>query len=330
MARDLCIDLGTATTRAFAPGRGLVADEPTLVAVDSRTDKVVAIGVDAVPMVARPNRFVTATRPMKRAAVSDFEATRQLLHALLERAGSGRFTKQRLVICVRAGSGPVEHRALRDAGKQAGAASVHLLSAPIAAALGAGLPLQEPMATRVVDVGAGLTEATVMSLASIVEHGPVRVAGADVDAAIVGYVRREYGLAISATTAEDVKISLADSNGTKAEVRGTEALTGLPKVIIVAADELEAAIAEPIAVLVDGVVRALAGLPAELANDLVDTGIHLVGGGALLRGLDRRLADAAGVPVQIVPNPRHAVVVGGARCLEQFDSLQSLFVPPPT
>jgi rod shape-determining protein MreB len=328
--KDVALDLGTATTRVFVRGKGLVVDEPTVIAVDTRTDDVVAIGADAVPMIGRTTRFVEVTHPMRRSAISDFDLTRRLVKSVLDRAGASRFSRPRAVMCVPATAGPVEHRALRDALKHGGAGSSYLLEQPLAAALGAGLPVQEPLATMVVDIGAGLTEAAVMSLASIVAREPIRVASNDFDAGIAAFVRREYGVSLSDRTAEEVKVAVGAAPGsavdTSAEVRGVDVMSGLPKAIIVQGDEVAAALDESLQALAAGIVRCLAELPAELANDLLDTGLHLAGGGALLRGIDAYLAAHTGVPVTVVAQPRHAVVAGAARCLELFTSLQSLFV----
>jgi len=330
VAKDVALDLGTATTRLFVKGRGLVIDEPTVIAIDTRTDEVVAMGKEAQQMMGRTARFVTVARPMRSSAISDFDLTRRLLKSMFDRVGASRFSRPRAVICVPCSAGPVEYRALRDATKHAGAGAAHLLEQPLAAALGAGLPVHEPVATMVVDIGAGLTEAAVMSLASIVAREPVRVGSDDFDAAIAAFVRREYGVSLSDRIAEEVKIAVGAAPGfaenTSAEVRGVDAMTGLPKIIIVGADAIAVALTEPLAALADGVIRCLAELPAELANDLLDTGVCLVGGGAQLRGIDRYLTERVGVPVRVAREPRHAVVLGAARCLDTFASVQSLFV----
>jgi rod shape-determining protein MreB len=263
-------------------------------------------------------------------AITDFEVTQEMIRLLLKRVGVNRFNRPRVVICVPSAITAVERRAVIEATKRAGAADAHLIEQPMAAAIGAGLPINEPIANMVVDIGGGTSETALISLGGIVALEAVRVGSFDIDAAIINYIRREHGIAIGEQTAEEIKIAIGSAHQTpdefRAEVRGRELLSGLPRVVVHTPEEVRAAIAEPVSSIVDSVLACLGEAPPELAQDLIVQGIHLVGGGAMLRGLDIRLAKATGVNVKLVQQPLESVVLGAGRVVESYESLQVMFM----
>ncbi|MBV8957275.1 MAG: rod shape-determining protein [Actinobacteria bacterium] len=330
MARDLAIDLGTANTLVYARQTGIVLNEPTVIALNERTQQVLAMGHDAWQMIGRTPGYIVAARPLRQGAITDFDITQRMIRLLLQRAGVSRFNRPRVLICVPSAITEVERRAVEEAARRAGAAGAYLIEQPMAAAIGAGLPIHEPLGSMVVDVGGGTTETAVISLGGIVALQAIRVGGFDIDASIQTYVRREYGIAIGERTAEQIKMAIGSAYPTddevKAEVRGRDLMSGLPKVVILSPEEVREAIEEQVGAIVDSVVQCLGQAPPELAQDLIVEGIHLVGGGGLLKGLDRRLAQETAIPVHVVDAPLECVVLGAGKCLEAFDSLKVMFM----
>lgn len=330
MARDLAIDLGTANTLVYARGEGIVLNEPSVIALNSRTKEVLAMGRDAWQMIGRTPSYIVAVRPLRKGAITDFEVTQEMIRLLLKRVGVNRFNRPRVVICVPSAITTVERRAVVEATKRAGAADAHLLEQPMAAAIGAGLPINEPIANMVVDIGGGTSETALVSLGGIVALRAVRVGSFDIDAAIVTYIRREYGIAIGEQTSEEIKIAIGSAEVTEgefsAEVRGRELMSGLPRTIVLTPQEVRDAIADPVTTMVDSVVSCLGEAPPELAQDLLEQGINLVGGGSMLKGLDVRLANATGVPVQLVRQPLESVVLGAGRVIDNYEALRVMFM----
>ena len=330
MARDLAIDLGTANTLVYARSRGIVLNEPTVIALNSRSQQVLAMGHEAWQMIGRTPGYIVAVRPLRQGAITDFEITQRMIRLLLQRAGISRFTRPRVLICVPSAITEVERRAVEEAARRAGAAGAYLIEQPMAAAIGAGLPIHEPLGNMVVDVGGGTTETAVISLGGIVALQAIRVGSFDIDAAIQTFVRREYGIAIGERTAEQIKVAIGSAHPTtdevKAEVRGRDLMSGLPKTVILSPEEVREAIEEQVGAIVDSVVQCLGQAPPELAQDLIVQGIHLVGGGGMLKGLDQRLAQETAIPVHLVDAPLECVVLGAGKCLEAFDSLKVMFM----
>ena len=330
MARDLAIDLGTANTLVYTKGKGIVLNEPTVIALNSRTHDVLAVGQEAWQMIGRTPGYIVAVRPLRQGAITDFDITERMIRLLLQRCGVSRLNRPRVLICVPSAITSVERRAVKEAAQRAGASSCFLIEQPMAAAIGAGLAIHEPVGNMVVDVGGGTSETAVISLGGVVASRAIRCGGFDIDAAISTYIRREYGVAIGERTAEEIKMAIGSaapySGEVKAEVRGRELMTGMPKVVVISPGELRDAIEDQVHLIIDAAVSCLGEAPPELAQDIMFQGVHLVGGGALLRGLARRLANETAVPVHLVDTPLECVALGAGRCLEAFDDLQRLFV----
>src|SRR4051812_16625265 len=288
------------------------------------------MGHEAWQMIGRTPSYIVAVRPLRKGAITDFEITQRMIRLLLKRVGVNRFNRPRVVICVPSAITAVERRAVIEATKRAGAADAHLLEQPMAAAIGAGLPINEPIANMVVDIGGGTAETALISLGGIVSLRAVRVGSFDLDAAIITYIRREYGIAIGEQTAEEIKMTIGSAERTEdevcAEVRGRELMSGLPRTVLLTPEEVRDAIADPVSTIVDSVLSCLGEAPPELAQDLISQGINLVGGGALLIGLDIRIANASGVAVQMVRQPLEAVVLGAGRVIESYESLKVMFM----
>src|SRR4051794_29861929 len=333
MARDLAIDLGTANTLVYARSRGIILNEPTVIALNSRTQDVLAMGQEAWQMIGRTPGYIVAVRPLRGGAITDFDITQRMIRLLFQRAGINRLYRARVLICVPSAITHVEQRAVLEAARRAGAAQTYLIEQPMAAAIGAGLPIHEPMGNMVIDVGGGTTEVAVISLGGVVALTAIRVGSFDIDAAIQGYVRREYGIAIGERTAEEIKGAIGSASPTrdevKAEVRGRDLMSGLPKTVILSPEEVREAIKEQVGAIVDAVVTCLGQAPPELAQDLISQGIHLVGGGGMLRGLDLRIAEETMLPVHLVDAPLECVVLGAGRCLDIFDQVEDMFMQRP-
>jgi rod shape-determining protein MreB and related proteins len=329
VSRDLAIDLGTANTLIYARGHGIILNQPTVIALNTRTHEVLAVGNEAWQMIGRTPGYIVAERPLREGAITDFDITERMIRLLLRRAGVNKFNRTRVLICVPSAITSVERRAVKEAARRAGASAAHLIEQPLAAAIGAGLPINEPVGNMVVDVGGGTTETALISLGGIVVSHAIRCGGFDMDAAIQVYVRREHGVAIGERTGEDVKMAIGSAlpyaDEMKAEVRGREVATGLPRTVLLTPEEVRFAIRDQVDLIVETVLECLAESPPELAQDVIYDGIHLVGGGALLRGLANRLADETGVPVHLVPTPLECVVVGAGECLDSFDDHRPIF-----
>jgi len=329
VARDLAIDLGTANTLVYVRGRGVRLNQPTVIAINEKTGGILAMGDEAYAMIGRTPGHIVAVRPLWGGAISDFDTTARLIRMLLARVGSSRLARPRVLICVPSAITLVERRAVQEAAVQAGAKAAYLVEEPMAAAIGAGLPVHEPAGHVVVDVGGGTTEVACISLGGIVCAKAIRVAGFDMDAAIGQHVRREYAIAIGERTAEDLKIGIGSAypqpGEQKAEVKGRELATGLPKTVLVTAAEVRAALEDPVGQIVQAVLETLAEAPPELTHDVLETGMFLTGGGGLLRGLDMLLAQQCEVPVHVVERPLETVVSGAGRMLEHLDDYRSSF-----
>ncbi|MBS1848230.1 MAG: rod shape-determining protein [Actinobacteria bacterium] len=330
MARDLAIDLGTANTLVYAKGKGIVLNEPSVIALNSRTTEVLAMGHEAWKMIGRTPGYIVAVRPLRQGAITDFDITERMIRLLLKRSGVSRFNRPRVVICVPSAITEVERRAVIEATRRAGAADAQLLEQPMAAAIGSDLPINEPVGNLVIDVGGGTTETALISLGGVVSLEAVRVGSFDIDAAIQTFIRREYGIAVGERTAEEIKVTIGSAwpvaETIKAEVRGRDLMTGLPKTVILSPAEVREAIAEPVGAMVDSVITCLGGAPPELAQDLIVRGLNLVGGGGMLKGLDLRIAEETGIGVHLVEAPLEAVVLGAGRCVESYDELRVMFM----
>ncbi len=330
MPLDLAIDLGTANTLVYARGRGIILFEPTVIALNSRTQDVLAMGNQAWHMIGRTPGHIVAVRPLRGGAITDFEITQRLIRLIFERSGVNRLQRARVLVCVPSGITHVEQRAVLEATRRAGASQTYLIEQPMAAAIGAGLPIHEPLGNMVVDIGGGTSEVAVISLGGIVALRAVRVGGFDLDHAIQAHLRRVHNVAVGERTAEEVKLAIGSAYPTpeefKAEVRGRDLMSGMPRTVVLEPEEIREAIEEPVQAVLHSVIQALAETPPELAQDLLEVGIHLVGGGAMLRGLDRLIARETGVPVRLVDMPLETVVLGAGRCLESFDRLRDMFM----
>ncbi|HEY8418269.1 MAG TPA: rod shape-determining protein [Limnochordales bacterium] len=329
--RDMGIDLGTANTLVYVKGRGIVVQEPSVVAIDVETKQVLAVGEEAKRMVGRTPGSIVAVRPLQDGVIADFDVTERMLRHFISRANRriGLF-RPRVVVAVPSGVTEVEKRAVIDATLSAGAKDARLIEEPMAAAIGCGLPVQEPSGSMVVDIGGGTTEVAVISLGGIVTHRSVRVGGDELDEAIVQHVRRNYNLLIGERTAEEVKHAIGsaypmDDHRTM-DVRGRDLVTGLPKTVTLTADEVREAMAEPISAIVEAVRVTLERTPPELAADVMERGIMLAGGGALVRGMDKLLAQETGMPIHVADDPLTCVVRGTGAVLEHLDLLQRVAI----
>jgi len=324
--RDIAIDLGTANTLVYLRGEGIRVSEPSVVAVDTRTGDVHAVGEEAQRMIGRTPASISAVRPLRHGVITDFETTEAMLRHFIGRVHRSRFAHPRLVMCAPSGITDVERRALEEACFAAGARSVQLIEEPMAAAIGAGLPIAEPIANVVVDVGGGTSEVAVISLGGIVVSRSLRLGGYDFDEAVAHWIRRTHRLAIGETTSESVKREVGgvvpDTAEAVTEVRGRDPATGLPREAQVTSGELREALDPLVSEIVDAVKDALENTPPELAADLTRRGILLAGGGALLRGLAERLRDETGVPVVLADDPLTCVVLGAGQALEEIDMLE--------
>jgi rod shape-determining protein MreB len=329
--RDLAVDLGTANTLVYARGRGVVLNEPSVVAINTTTGGILAVGTEAKRMIGRTPSNIVAIRPLRDGVIADFETTERMLRYFLQKVHRRRhFAKPRIVVCVPSGITGVEQRAVKDAGYQAGARKVYIIEEPMAAAIGVGLPVHEPTGNMVVDIGGGTTEVAVISLGGIVTSQSIRNGGDRIDAAIIAYVKKEYSLMLGERTAEDIKMAIGSAFPTPdeahAEIRGRDLVSGLPKVIVVSAEEVRKAIEEPVNAILDAVKTTLDQCPPELSGDVMDRGIVLTGGGALLRGLDERLRHETGMPVHVADNPLNSVAIGAGRCVEEFEALKQVLI----
>jgi rod shape-determining protein MreB len=323
--RDVAVDLGTANTLVYVRGRGIVLSEPSVVAIDSRNGQVHAVGSEAKRMLGRTPGTITAIRPLKDGVIADFDVAEQMLRHFIRAARSNRFVHPRVVVCVPSGVTGVEKRAVEEACLSAGARQAYLIEEPMAAAIGAGLPVAEPVGSMVVDVGGGTTEVAVISLGGIVVSQSIRIGGDELDDAIVNHCKRAHKLAIGAQTAEQVKLEAGSAaplaREVRTEIRGRDLVSGLPKTIELGSEEVREALDEPVGHIVEAVKETLDRTPPELAGDIMDRGITLAGGGALLQGLEQRLRDECQMPCQLAESPLTCVAVGSGISLEEFETI---------
>src|SRR4051795_151333 len=332
LGRDMAVDLGTANTLVYVRGKGIVLNEPSVVAINTNTSGILAVGTEAKRMIGRTPGNIVAIRPLKDGVIADFETTERMLRYFIQKVHRRRhFAKPRIVVCVPSGITGVEQRAVKDAGYQAGARKVFIIEEPMAAAIGSGLPVHEPTGNMVVDIGGGTTEVAVISLGGNLTAQSIRGAGDELDNAIIQYVKKEYSLMLGERSAEEIKMSIGSafplSEEPTAEIRGRDLVSGLPKTITVGAEEIRKAIEEPVNAIVDAVKSTLDKCPPELSGDIMDRGIVLTGGGASLKGLDERLRHETGMPIHVAEDPLMSVALGSGRCVEDFDSLQRVLVP---
>jgi rod shape-determining protein MreB len=321
--RDMAVDLGTANTLVYVHGRGIVLSEPSVVAIDERTGDVHAVGVEAKRMLGRTPGTISAIRPLKDGVIADFDVTEQMLRHFIQKVHQHRFAHPRVVVCVPSGVTGVEKRAVEEATLSAGAREAHLIEEPMAAAIGAGLPVSEPTGNMIVDVGGGTTEVAIISLGGIVVSQSLRVGGDEMDEAIISHIKKEYKLLIGQQTAEEIKLEVGSAFQLKeevqAEVRGRDMLTGLPKTVVLSSEEVRQALEEPLSQILDAIRSTLDKTPPELAADIMDRGIVLAGGGVLLHGLDERLRHETQMPVQLAESPLTCVAVGAGRSLDVLE-----------
>ncbi len=332
LGRDMAVDLGTANTLVYVRRRGIALNEPSVVALNTNTGKIVAVGVQAKRMIGRTPGNIVAIRPLKDGVIADFDVTERMLRYFIQKVHRRRhLARPRLVVAVPSGITGVEQSAVKEAGHQAGARRVYIIEEPMAAAIGAGLPVHEPTGNMVVDVGGGTTEVAMISLGGIVSSESIRVGGDEMDQAIIVFAKKEHSLMLGERTAEEIKMAIGSAYPSPeephAEIRGRDLVSGLPKTVVISGGEVRHAIQGPVSTIVDIVKTTLDKCPPELAGDVMDRGIALTGGGALLRGLDERLRDETGMPIQLADNPLESVVLGAGKCVEDFDALQQVLVP---
>jgi rod shape-determining protein MreB and related proteins len=325
--RDMAVDLGTANTLVYVRGRGIVLSEPSVVAIEQTTGDVYAVGLEAKRMLGRTPGSISAIRPLKDGVIADFDVTEQMLRHFIQKVHQHRFDHPRVVVCVPSGVTGVEKRAVEEATLSAGARQAYLIEEPMAAAIGAGLPVAEPTGNMIVDIGGGTSEVAVISLGGIVVSQSLRVGGDEMDEAITNHLKREYKLLIGQQTAEEIKLEVGSAFELKeelqAEVRGRDMLSGLPKTVILSSEEVRHALEEPVGQIIDAIKSTLDKTPPELSADIMDRGIVLAGGGALLRGLDQRLRQETHMPTHIAESPLTCVAVGAGRSLEEFEAMRN-------
>ena len=329
LGRDLAIDLGTANTLIYVRGQGVVLDEPSVVAINANDGRPVAVGMEANRMMGRTPNHIKAIRPLKDGVIADFEVCEKMLRYFIQKVHASKWSKPRMVICVPSGITGVEQRAVQDAAEYAGARKpVHIIEEPMAAAIGADLPVHEPSGNMIVDIGGGTTEVAVISLGGIVTAQSVRVGGDELDDAVMQYVKKEYSLAIGERTAEEIKIQMGTAwpldEELTADIRGRDLISGLPRTVEITTEHIREAVAEPISAIVDAVKTTLDKTPPELAADIMEDGITITGGGALLGGLAERLNHETGMPISIADEPLYSVVIGSGRALENIDAMRGL------
>ncbi|MBU4534049.1 MAG: rod shape-determining protein [Eubacteriales bacterium] len=333
-SRDMGIDLGTANTLVYVKGRGIVLREPSVVAIQRDSGHILAVGEEARQMIGRTPGNIVAIRPMRDGVIADFDTTQSMIKYFINKALRSRIflVRPRVVIGVPSGVTAVEERAVREAALQAGAREAYLIEEPMAAAIGAGLPVHEPTGNMIVDIGGGTTEVAVISLGGIVTSRSIRVAGDEMDEAIIQHIKRNYNLMIGERTAEEIKIKIGtayplDISETE-EVRGRDLVTGLPKTVLVTSDEIYRALSEPISSIMEAIRNTLEKTPPELSSDIMDRGIMMAGGGGMLRGLDRLVSEETHMPVHLAEDPLLAVAFGSGRVLENIDILKKVLIQP--
>ena len=329
MAKDIGIDLGTANTLIFMKGKGIIMREPSVVAVDTRNDTVKYVGQEAKEVIGRTPGSIVAVRPLKDGVIADFDITASMLQIFIKKAcNNSTFSLPRIVICIPSGVTEVEKRAVKEASLKAGAKSVAIIEEPMAAAIGAGLPVAEATGSMVVDIGGGTSEVAVISLGGIVASRSVRVGGDEFDSSIITYVKKKYNLLIGERTAEEIKIRIGSAypyeDEEDMEIKGRNLIDGLPKNITITPSEIREALSDPLANVLEAIRTTLERTPPELSADIIDHGITLTGGGALLRGLDRLIAEETGMPVHVAENPLDCVAEGSGMVLEDIDRLREV------
>ena len=329
LSSDIGIDLGTANTLVYVRDKGIVLREPSIVAVKTGTTQVLAVGDEAKRMLGRTPGNISAIRPLKDGVIADFEITEAMLRHFITKAhGNRRFVRPRVVVAVPSGITEVEKRAVKDSAMQAGAREVYLIEEPMAAAIGVGLPVTDPAANMIIDIGGGTTEVAIISLAGIVFSRSVRVAGDELDEAVLQYLRKAYNLMIGERTAEEIKLRLGSAYPLEKEltmeVKGRDLVAGLPKTVTITSEEIREALSEPVSRIVEAVRITLERCPPELSADLVDSGVVLAGGGALLRGLDRLIGEETKLPVHIAEDPLSAVAEGTGKALQEIEFLRAV------
>ena len=325
--KDMGIDLGTANTLVFVKGKGIVLSEPSVVAINTTTRKLLAVGAEAKLMIGRTPGNIVAIRPLKDGVIADFDIAQTMLKKLIEKVTSkSAFTSPRIIVCYPSGVTEVERRAIEDAAKFAGARDVVLMEEPMAAAIGAGLPVAEPTGSMIVDIGGGTTEVAIISLGGIVTSKSLRVAGDELDQSIIAYVKKEFNLLIGERTSEQIKMEIGsaykiDEENIEMEIKGRDMITGLPKIVVITEDQIRDALKDPVIAIIEAIKTTLERTPPELASDIMDKGIMLTGGGALLKGLDQLIRNETNMPVHIAESPLDCVVLGAGKALENFDEL---------
>ncbi len=326
------IDLGTANTLVNVKGKGITVREPSVVAIDNHSRAVKAVGAEAKRMIGRTPGNIVAIRPLKDGVIADFDITHRMLKYFMQRANPQKsfFSSVKLIVGVPSGVTEVEKKAVIDAALAAGAKEALLIEEPMAAAIGAGLPVSEPTGSMVVDIGGGTTEIAVISLGGIVTSKSIRIGGDELDEAIMSYIKKEYSLMIGERTAENIKINIGSAHvlevEEKMEITGRNLVTGLPKTLIITSEEIRMALNEPVSAILDGVKSTLERTPPELSADIMQHGIVLTGGGALLKGFDKRVAEETMMPVHIAEDALDCVAIGTGKAVEEFDSLKSVFI----
>lgn len=333
-SKDMGIDLGTANSLVYVKGKGIVLREPSVVAIQRDNSQVLAVGEEAKQMIGRTPGNIIAIRPMKDGVIADFDVTQSMIKYFINKALRSRafLVRPRVVVSVPSGVTAVEERAVREAALQAGAREAYLIEEPMAAAIGAGLPVHEPTGNMIVDIGGGTTEVAVISLGGIVTSRSIRIAGDEMDDAIIQHVKKTYNLMIGERTAEEIKIEIGTAYETETvehyEIRGRDLVSGLPKTIEITSEEIYKALSEPVSSILDAIKNTLELTPPELAADIMDRGIVMAGGGSLLRGLDRLVSEQTGMPVHLADDPLLAVAYGTGRVLENIDILKRVIIQP--
>jgi rod shape-determining protein MreB and related proteins len=327
IGRDMGIDLGTANTLVYVKSQGIVLEEPSIVAIDNNKKRILAVGKEAKRMVGRTPGNIIAVRPLKDGVIADFETTEKMLRYFIQMVHKNvAFARPRIVICVPSGITPVEKKAVIEATEQAGARSAYIIEEPLAAAIGANLPIDEPTGSMIVDIGGGTSEVAVISLGGIVVSQSLRIGGDEMDEAIIYYLKKDHNLLVGERTSERVKMEIGSAfpleNEEKMEINGRDLVTGLPKTIIITSQQIRKALEKPVGDIVNSIVEVLDGTPPELSSDIMKRGIVLAGGGALLKGLSERISRETHCPVYMADDPLAAVAIGAGKCVEDFSTLK--------